>query len=364
MASVPQKTASPAGDVTVITMMTKAEAKAAERKIIATSKELRNLVVDFHERRGWDTLGHKSFTEWVASIASHLGYNPSRLFQELTAGLIERQLTNVSGALPESHLRPLAPLRDDPDALRETWQRANEMADSEGKERAARHVKQAVQERTSPAPDLASEPLDPFEETILAQLEAQHTTAPTPQTPAPMAVHFSSATPEWYTPLHIVDMVDGFFGGIDLDPCSNAKGEAAHVPARYHYTREDDGLAQSWRVSARDNRNEVYIYMNPPYGDEIVSWVERLVRAYTTGEIDEAIALLPARTDTGWWRKLRAHSVCFLQGRLKFVGAENGAPFPSVLVYLGPNLGLFVESFEDYGIVYTPHPRISPYPES
>ena len=46
------------------------------------------------------------------------------------------------------------------------------------------------------------------------------------------------------------------------------------------------------------------------------------------------VALLPARTDTNWWHwnVTQAREIRFLKGRLKFVGAENSAPFPSVVV--------------------------------
>jgi site-specific DNA-methyltransferase (adenine-specific) len=169
-----------------------------------------------------------------------------------------------------------------------------------------------------------------------------------------MAVHFSSATPEWYTPRHIVDKVLELFGHIDLDPCSNAHGDAANVPARFHFTRADDGLAQSWAVPGWvDDHGEesvsVRVYMNPPYGDEISAWVDRLVEAYLDNEITEAVALLPARVDTAWFAKLDLHPICYVRGRLRFVGGEHSAPFPSAIVYLGPDLDGFLETFGALG---------------
>lgn len=154
-----------------------------------------------------------------------------------------------------------------------------------------------------------------------------------------MRVMGSSESPEWYTPQHIIDRVVKVFGEIDLDPCSNSH-EAPNVPALNHYTAVDNGLLREWFGR---------IYMNPPYGDEIPQWVDRLVQAYEGEEINAAIALLPARVDTNWFQPLWDYALCFVKGRLRFSGAENSAPFPSVVVYLGPDVELFREAFEDIG---------------
>lgn len=321
-------------DTALVAVMTESEAVAAEREIITTGNRLRALLVEFYERRGWAALKYGSVREWMDKVSREtFGLSRVHLLREMIAGQIETELvpmgTNI-GEIPERQLRPLAPLRDDPEALRDTWDRANELAEAEGRPRTAQHVAAAVQERTAPI-----EPPAPV---------------------APMAVHFSSETPEWYTPAHIVACVVDLFGHIDLDPCSNAKGDAANVPARYHYTREDNGLVQSWRVPAwaddeDDESSRVCVYMNPPYGDEIGGWVERLVRAYTTGEITEAVALLPARVDTAWFQPLYDYTLCMIRGRLRFVGADAGAPFPSVVVYLGRDDTLFRDLFASIGRV-------------
>ena len=314
----------------VIAVLTPDEAAQMERDIITTGNRLRVLLVEFYERRGWAALGYGSWRSWAAA---RLGQSENMAYRALLAGQVEVALFDDSqkiGTLPETHLRPLVPLRNNPPALRETWARANEIAEERGETRKAQHVTQAVQERVAPPAE--------------------------PPRPAPMAVHFSSATPEWYTPPHIVQRVVDMFGHIDLDPCSNAQGAAAAVPARYHYTAADNGLAQSWRVPfpVDDDGKEmqrIAVYMNPPYGDEIGAWTERLACAYASGEITEAIALLPARTDTAWCQPLlRAAASCFVRGRLKFSGAENSAPFPSLILYLGTDIDLFRELFSDLGV--------------
>lgn len=362
-------------ETSIVAVMTQAEAEAAEREIIVTGNRLRALLVEFYERRGWAALGYASWRAWAAV---RLGEHERTAYKELTAGLVERELlpnwaNGEAGTLPESHLRPLAPLRDDPPALRETWERANEIAEAEGRPRTAAHVTQAVQERTAPRPYAYTCPDcgDVFSTQVwhcqgcgshysadtptCDECEAEPAAAAVLPAPIPMAVHFSSETPEWYTPAHIIERVQYLFGHIDLDPCSNSEDPAlANVPARVHYAQPRNGLAESWRVEPfEDDHGEmsyaVRVYMNPPYGDEIGAWVDRLVSAYESGEITEGVALLPARVDTGWWAKLRGYAVCFVRGRLKFSGAENSAPFPSALVYLGRDIDGFLDAFGEVG---------------
>ncbi|SHJ64952.1 DNA N-6-adenine-methyltransferase (Dam) [Desulfofundulus thermosubterraneus DSM 16057] len=76
--------------------------------------------------------------------------------------------------------------------------------------------------------------------------------------------------------------------------------------------------------------------MNPPYGREIGRWVENACNEARRGTV--VVALLPARTDTRWWHRyvMRAVVIRFVEGRLKFGGAENSAPFPSAVVVFTP----------------------------
>jgi hypothetical protein len=173
------------------------------------------------------------------------------------------------------------------------------------------------------------------------EIEDIETAQDEPPAPLPMAVHYSSESTSWNTPRHIVDLVVDTLGEIDLDPCSNSH-DAPNVPAHDYYTEADDGLAQPWLGR---------VYMNPPYGDEIGKWVARLVSNYESGLVTEAVALVPARPETQWFRALWAHTLCFVYGRLRFSDAENTAPFPSVAVYLGPTPGRFIEQFQAVGAV-------------
>lgn len=153
---------------------------------------------------------------------------------------------------------------------------------------------------------------------------------------------FTSASPEWYTPTEIIERVVALFGTIDLDPCSNSGGEP-RIPASKHYREADNGLDQQWRGK---------VYMNPPYGREIGAWVDKLADEFEYGNVSEAIALVPARTDTGWWAHLPASMVCFVTGRLSFSDHENPAPFPSAVCYLGKDVERFASEFLSLGLVY------------
>jgi phage N-6-adenine-methyltransferase len=168
-------------------------------------------------------------------------------------------------------------------------------------------------------------------------------------TPGPAAM-FSSDSVEWYTPPKIIEAVRELFGGtIDLDPCSNAKGAAANVPARVHYTQEDNGLFQPWFGN---------VYMNPPYGArEIVPWVERVRMEYEARRVTAAVVLVKAATDTRWFRVLsERYPRCEVAGRLKFSGCKAPAPFPSVLFYLGDDVQRFGRVFARFGVLVAPLP--------
>jgi hypothetical protein len=129
---------------------------------------------------------------------------------------------------------------------------------------------------------------------------------------------------------------------IDLDPCSEG-GDQPNVPAQAHYTADGNGLAHPWHGR---------IYMNPPCGREIGDWVGKLCSEHEAGRVTEAISLLPSRTDTQWWKRLREHPVCFVQGRLAFVRSQDPAPFPSAVFYLGRDVARFCHAFGHLGDIY------------
>ena len=155
-----------------------------------------------------------------------------------------------------------------------------------------------------------------------------------------LALMGSSASVEWYTPAHIADLAAQVLGEIDLDPCWHPDSP---VRARLTYTETDDGLGRPW--SGR-------VFLNPPYGRTIDGWIARLVENYGAGAVSEAVALVPARVDTVSWRRLDPWPRCFVAGRLRAENAENPAPFPSAIVYLGPDFAHFHRVFAPVGGIF------------
>lgn len=228
----------------------------------------------------------------------------------------------------ESQARPLTRL--EPDAQAAAWREAVETAPN-GKVTAA-HVQSVVDRMVSPE---VTKPQD------IGPVEAIEVVA----TRNKLAVHHSSETPEHYTPSDVLQAVRECLGEIDLDPCADP---GKRVPALNHFTKDDDGLSRPWFGR---------VYMNPPYGRTVADWVGYLVGQYEHGDVTEAIVLLPARPDTQWWKMLRDFPVCFVEGRLTFIGNDDPAPFPSALFYIGQEIDKFYHHFVDFGDVWQ---RIEP----
>ncbi|MGB6296551.1 MAG: DNA N-6-adenine-methyltransferase [Rivularia sp. (in: cyanobacteria)] len=151
----------------------------------------------------------------------------------------------------------------------------------------------------------------------------------------------------WYTPLHIVNLVVQVLGAIDLDPCAD---DGKHIPAVTHYTFNNDGLTKPWYGR---------VFINPPYSYP-GAWMKKLQAEFESGKVKEAIALLPAATDTNWLSPvLKTQAVCFWKGRIKFLDEDyqpkRAARQSHVLVYWGENWQRFKGVFEEHGFVSVPN---------
>lgn len=179
------------------------------------------------------------------------------------------------------------------------------------------------------------------------------------------SVFLTSASQEWYTPAHIIELVREVFspGIIDLDPCSSSAANG-RIGARVYYDAAVDGLneANEW------NGN---VFINPPFGTlggESMQglFFSRCLREYKAGNVKQAVLLLKSAVGYDWFRGVLQWPVCFVGERLAFVRPEiaprdsgNGMqwgtgrqnPHGSVVVYMGPEAAKFAEHFSAIGSV-------------
>ena len=117
---------------------------------------------------------------------------------------------------------------------------------------------------------------------------------------------FSRKSDNWRTPKVLYDeyIKEGFF-----DPCP--------------YNSNFDGLKIEWK-----DKN----FVNPPYS-KISAFVDKSIEEFKKGKT--VILLIPARTDTKYFKKLVDYGVdiTFVTGRLHF-NNSNSAPFPSCYIRL------------------------------
>lgn len=149
-----------------------------------------------------------------------------------------------------------------------------------------------------------------------------------------LAVHFSSKSDDWGTPPELFDKLNAEFH-FDFDACASLHNcKVANYATVY-------GLGVNWM----DFKT---VWCNPPYGRGIIlPWVRK---AYVSANLSDTgtvvVMLLPSRTDQPWYHTYiwddENHTprpgveIRFLRGRLKFDGAESGAPFPSMIVIFRP----------------------------
>lgn len=127
---------------------------------------------------------------------------------------------------------------------------------------------------------------------------------------------YSSASDEYGTPKALFEELDAKWH-FDVDVCATPE----NAKCKKFFTKEDDGLTQDW---SKYNT----CWMNPPYGRQIYSWVEKAYNCGTT-----VVCLLPARTDTKWFHEFCLKGdITFIKGRLKFNDGKTPAPFPSMIV--------------------------------
>lgn len=140
----------------------------------------------------------------------------------------------------------------------------------------------------------------------------------------PSNVHFSSERNDWGTPWPFFYRLKKEFP-FTLDVCATRE----NTKCKAFYPPERDALTKRWHTIVGP---ENWAWMNPPYGRGIDAWVEKACTESRYGL--NIVCLLPARLDTKWFHNHvfgKAAEIRLIQGRLKFDGHENSAPFPSML---------------------------------
>lgn len=149
-------------------------------------------------------------------------------------------------------------------------------------------------------------------------------------------VVWSSSSGEWGTPPGLFERLNAKYS-FSLDAaCSESNHLCPYgytvaggflcedVATHRHYaTTTEDGLSGSWQGHR--------VFLNPPYGRAIESWLRKAAEESQGSAL--VVALLPVRTGTRWWREcvVPYADIEYLPGRLKFVGADNSAPFDSAI---------------------------------
>ncbi len=158
----------------------------------------------------------------------------------------------------------------------------------------------------------------------------------------PIHTRGEKTTDSWITPKWLIQQL----GEFDLDPC--ACEPQPWACANRQYTESDNGLMLPW---------EGRVWCNPPYGKEMIYWLERMALH------NNGIALVFARTETQAFFRFvwpKASRLLFIRKRLTFAypdgslprhGANSGGP--SVLIAYGAEMAKRLDAVCDLGAVVT-----------
>lgn len=157
---------------------------------------------------------------------------------------------------------------------------------------------------------------------------------------------------EWYTPAEYIEAARAVMGDIDLDLATCAAAQEV-IRAKAFFTKEDDGLAQSWHGQ---------VWLNPPYSASLVQeFVDKLCAEHDAGHLTEAVVLVNNATDTAWFHSLlERFPACILRRRVPFWRPGfngGGARQGQVIFYLGPNADRFRAVFSRFGVAVTALPH-------
>ena len=133
----------------------------------------------------------------------------------------------------------------------------------------------------------------------------------------------STGKDDWETPDHFFREQERQYGQFDLDACATKHNSKCAI----FMSPEDDGLQQPWFGN---------VWCNPAYSrGQPTLWIKKAIAEVEAGNAHQVVMLLRCDTSTSRWHDLivpHAAEVKFVRGRIKFGGAEQGAPFASIIV--------------------------------
>lgn len=186
----------------------------------------------------------------------------------------------------------------------------------------------------------------------------------------------SSEEDRWYTPTEIVQAARNVLGPIDLDPASDAFGNARVEAAVYH-DENTNGLLRSWQSGS-----PVSVFMNPPGGRvdlagrripaedrktkgnplPLLFWA-KLMALRNAGALKHAIVIAftleqLSRTQGHGIPSMLDFPFCVPAKRLRYVAPDGkpgkSPPHASAIVYVPgtrKEIDNFAQSFEPFGAI-------------
>ena len=149
-----------------------------------------------------------------------------------------------------------------------------------------------------------------------------------------MRVHHSTGKDDWQTPASFFDPLQEEFD-IRVDLAANQSNRL--LPQWFGPDHPEAHRRDTLALSVDATHPRFWAWCNPPYSRTLQPAFVRFC-----AERRRVVMLLPARTDTIMfhnyiWSALRGRGqlgveVRFVKGRIKFVGAKDAAPFPSMVV--------------------------------
>lgn len=158
-----------------------------------------------------------------------------------------------------------------------------------------------------------------------------------PKRKKPRVEHRSKKTggrDNWGTPAPLVKALEGIFGKFTIDLAASKR----NAVCRKFIDKKKDFFKYVF------SKEKGVGFLNPPYS-EAKKFIARA--AAVSHSKFKVVVLIASRTDTDMFhqsvRDYKCKSVVFIAGRIRFKGAKDSAPFPSVLFVFGGESELMSE---------------------